>query len=137
MEHAGEFNPTKSSIRAISFSKERFFFPMVCLQCEEPVCEGVCPAGVIARDKDTLAVVIDRERCMGCKMCLMVCPFGNIGYSSDELAVFKCDLCKGEPACVAICPVEALEYKDIDDATLSRRREIVEQLSRVLKEAKF
>ena len=58
----------------------------------------MCPTGAIGRDAATDAVLISLERCIGCKMCMMVCPFGNIQSNGAKEPVVKCDLCGGEPS---------------------------------------
>jgi carbon-monoxide dehydrogenase iron sulfur subunit len=69
--------------------------------------------GAMQRDKETGAVECDEGKCVGCWMCIMVCPFGVISRDVHEGKIAsKCDLCigEGEPACVKNCPNEALVY---------------------------
>ena len=56
---------------------------------------------------------MDPEKCVGCWMCIMVCPIGAIYRDSEDKAAVKCDLCEGKeiPACVLSCPTNALLYK--------------------------
>lgn len=70
--------------------------------------------GAMARDPKTGAVLCDTQRCVGCWMCIMVCPVGAIRRGAGEQIASKCDLCLGEelPACVANCPNEALVLED-------------------------
>jgi carbon-monoxide dehydrogenase iron sulfur subunit len=67
------------------------------------------------RDKRTEAVLCNEEKCVGCWMCIMVCPFGVIkrDLESNKVAS-KCDLCLGEemPVCVQNCPNEALTFEE-------------------------
>ena len=68
------------------------------------------------RDEETGAVLCDEDRCVGCWMCVMVCPFGAIQRNTvGNKAASKCDLCYGEeiPACVANCPNEALTFVEV------------------------
>ena len=67
-----------ANIRINDYIKERFVVPMTCFHCEEAWCMKVCPAHAISRDEKTNAVVLDQEKCAGCKMCILACPYGNI-----------------------------------------------------------
>jgi carbon-monoxide dehydrogenase iron sulfur subunit len=88
-------------------------FAMQCRHCEEAPCIEACIVGAMHRDEETGAVLCDEDRCVGCWMCVMVCPFGAIQRNlGEDRAASKCDLCYGEdvPACVAHCPNEALTF---------------------------
>lgn len=131
---AGEFNPAKACIGVATFLDDNFYFPVTCQQCEEPVCLKVCPAGAITRNETTLAVEIDGKRCIGCKMCVMACPFGAPVFEPESGKVTKCDLCQGEPECVRFCAWGALEYVEADKAVAQKRREVARKLMDVLRE---
>ncbi len=94
------------------------FLKAQCLHCEHPPCASACLVGAIRKDPSG-PVVYDASRCIGCRYCMVACPFGNISYEYDKAftpRVRKCEMClhrtsKGElPACVEMCPVEALTY---------------------------
>ena len=136
-KHAGEFNPAKARVSVATFLDDYFYMPMTCQQCDEPVCEEVCPAGAIGRDEVTGAVKVDHERCVGCRMCVMACPFGAMAYSSDEESVFKCELCDGEPECALFCPWGAIEYREADEAVLDKKRRVALKLKEALGEVKM
>jgi anaerobic carbon-monoxide dehydrogenase iron sulfur subunit len=90
-------------------------FALQCRQCVEPSCLEACISGAMHRDEDTGAVVCDENRCVGCWMCIMVCPAGSIQQNlKGKRIASKCDLCYGSsvPACVANCPNEALTYEE-------------------------
>ena len=95
----------------------------------------VCPTEAIHRVCDTGPVLLNREQCIGCKFCILVCPFGVIDLSRDGKAVVKCDLCierteaGEEPACVAACPTGSLRFVELDEMLAQRRRTIVELVS--------
>jgi ferredoxin len=79
--------------------------------------------------EDGPPVLLDRQKCNGCRMCELVCPFGVVEISRDGKAMIKCDLCiertraGEEPACVAACPTGALRFVDVDvDGDVRRRR---------------
>ena len=100
--------------------------PIQCRHCEDAPCIAVCPTGAIARAGERGPVLIAEDRCIGCKLCLVVCPFGVIEVSRSGRAVVKCDLCiertkaGEEPACVAACPTTALRL--VDAGEFSRRK---------------
>ncbi|MFC1511279.1 4Fe-4S dicluster domain-containing protein [Candidatus Margulisiibacteriota bacterium] len=78
-----------------------------CQHCESAGCIDACMSGAIYKD-DRGAVLHDEEKCVGCWMCIMACPFGVI--SRQEKIALKCDLCpdRDEYACVKACPTRAL-----------------------------
>lgn len=84
-----------------------------CEQCDEPLCVFSCKSGALSRDPVTLRTTLDETRCVGCAMCLMVCPFG-IRMDSERSQVVRCDVCadRDVPACVAACPTRALGVHD-------------------------
>ncbi len=81
----------------------------------------MCPTGASYRDPDTNVVLVDKEKCIGCKYCMMACPYGVRSWSPSEHVVEKCTLCgqltaAGElPKCVAACCGSARFYGDLDD----------------------
>lgn len=90
-------------------------FALQCRQCLEPTCLEACISGAMQRDEETGAIVCDEARCVGCWMCIMVCPAGAVQQDlSGSKIASKCDLCVGAdiPACVAHCPNEALTFED-------------------------
>ena len=94
-------------------------FALQCRQCLEPSCLAACPSGAMHRDEASGAILCDESRCVGCWMCVMVCPAGAIRQNlSGTRVASKCDLCYGSemPACVANCPNEALTYEEMDEA---------------------
>lgn len=130
LEKAGEFNPARSRIRQVAFLEEALCLPLSCLQCEEPFCTKVCPSRALSRDEETGVVSIRAEACIGCRMCTLACPFGMVGFSPEGKAE-KCDLCGGEPECVAFCPSGALQFQEASRGRLAR----LVSLSQQLKEA--
>jgi carbon-monoxide dehydrogenase iron sulfur subunit len=93
-------------------------FALQCRHCDDPQCVEACMTGAMHRDADTGAIICDEEKCVGCWMCVMVCPFAAVtpGKTGDKKIASKCDLCGMEwddnPPCVANCPNEALKYED-------------------------
>ena len=101
--------------------------PMFCFQCEQAVCKAVCLVHAISRDEETGAIAINQDTCIGCKVCLMACPFGAIGQEPETRVMIKCDLCGGEPKCVRWCPNEAIQYEEAQVAVSTKQRRIVEE----------
>lgn len=107
----------------------RFGMPMQCRHCDDAPCVAVCPTGALHRTPEAGLVLLDAEACIGCRLCLLVCPFGAIELSRSGRAVVKCDRCLErtgigqEPACVAGCPTGALRFDEIAAYLRERRRQ--------------
>lgn len=121
--HYGVSNPSRSRINVIKWEDVGFYLPMVCQHCEEAACMSVCPKNAIYRDEKFDRVMINYDLCIGCKMCVMACPFGAMGMDTKERNVMKCDYCDGDPQCVDFCDIKAIDYVEADKATLKRKRE--------------
>ena len=91
-------------------------FPIQCRHCQDAPCMDGCPSGALYRDEEGL-VLVHAERCIGCWMCVMVCPFGAPQPFRHFRKVIKCDRCKGrdEPYCVESCPTHALVFMDTEE----------------------
>ena len=109
-ENEGVFNTAKSRIKVFTFHQEGRFVPYTCTQCDEAWCMQACPVDAIVINAKTGSKDIIEDRCVGCKVCTIACPFGAINYDPDSGVVTKCDLCGGEPMCVEACPTTALAY---------------------------
>lgn len=132
--HGQACNPNKSAVRIVKWEREGLEVPIVCQQCEEPACADICPVQAISRNTDTGAMVVDDGLCVGCRMCIVACPFGAISLDRDRRLVIKCDLCSGaEPWCVRFCEPGALVYQLPSAANLYKKRvagrRLVEALS--------
>lgn len=103
-------DPARSRIRTIRDLKESYFGPVVCIQCNEPDCLNICPAGAIHKDSESGIVSIDDKKCVRCLLCTLACPYCGIFYSHKDQKVIKCDLCDGDPECVKVCEPGALQY---------------------------
>lgn len=107
--------------------------PLPCMHCDKPPCVEICPTGASYKRPDGI-VIVDSERCIGCKSCIAVCPYGaryvrKVGVTGSPAGVVdKCKLCfhlldRGElPACVRACPTKAITFGDIDDPRSDVRR---------------
>jgi Fe-S-cluster-containing hydrogenase component 2 len=94
----GEYQPAKSVIRVSPFEGHTSYAPYTCTQCAEGWCMTACPVGAITISAVGAKDVLD-DRCVGCKLCTIACPYGTMFYDPDTRKAFKCDLCGGAPAC--------------------------------------
>jgi len=88
-------------------------FALQCRHCEDAPCVDACLTGAMSRNPDG-TVLNNKDKCVGCWSCIMVCPYGVIKRDTKNKKIAnKCDLCpdKDTPACVEACPNEALVYK--------------------------
>ncbi len=97
--------------------------PIVCRHCEDAPCMHACIAGAISRDAAGV-VATDKDRCIGCWTCVMVCPYGVIGRHLEEHKAYRCDRCpdRDMPACVNACPTHALVFQNATDYSRNVRR---------------
>ncbi|WP_027364048.1 4Fe-4S dicluster domain-containing protein [Desulfotruncus alcoholivorax] len=101
----------KGSEKVWRFVKEQ------CLHCDEPACASACFSKAIKKTKEG-PVVYDEKLCVGCRYCMLACPFSIPKYEWDKTfpRVRKCQMCAGrvakgeKPACVEVCPAGALTY---------------------------
>jgi carbon-monoxide dehydrogenase iron sulfur subunit len=87
-------------------------FAVSCRHCEDPLCVKSCISGAIKKENGV--VKVDREKCVGCCTCILVCPYGALTLS-DGGTISKCELCTqngGEPYCVKGCPNKAIVYEE-------------------------
>lgn len=85
-------------------------------------------------DPETGLVQVEAQRCVGCWMCVMVCPFGVITEELSSHKAVKCDRCREmdyNPACVQACPTQALEFVEVLEFARSGRRNVLDQLKGV------
>jgi len=89
--------------------------PLSCNHCERPVCAEVCPTKAITRRPDGI-VLIDPDRCTGCRLCSWACPYGAPQFDAVAGVMTKCTFCVEDvdagrpPSCVAACPMRALDF---------------------------
>lgn len=96
---------------------DKISYAVSCRHCTDPICVMSCIAGAISK-KDGV-VVIDKNKCVGCLTCVLVCPYGALAPSESGV-MQKCELCttnsRGEPACAAGCPNHAIVYEQRGEA---------------------
>ncbi|MGC7870166.1 4Fe-4S dicluster domain-containing protein [Desulfosporosinus sp. SYSU MS00001] len=147
-----EFNPRLSVIKTAAVSA-----PIQCRHCEDAPCANACPEGCIVNKEGV--IYINQRTCIGCKTCIVACPFGAIEMVSsyedgekkqqaglkcddggklcikEKMVANKCDLClgrQGGPACMEVCPTDAFRIVNSDDLvreTKEKRRRSVIGLS--------
>ncbi len=103
-----------------------------CMHCEHPACVSACIVGALKK-QETGAVVWDTNKCIGCRYCMVACPFQIPAFEYQKALqprIMKCDFCAdrraagGLPACVEQCPVEALTYGRRDDLVRAARERV-------------
>ena len=115
---------------------EGFVIPLQCRQCEDAPCMEICPTEALNRADQDSPVMVDHDLCIGCKWCVLACPFGVITVDEKSRTVVKCDQCferleRGElPACVSSCPTGALEFKTMDEIVAEKREAFLVQIER-------
>jgi len=101
---------------------KRHFAVLRCNHCAEPPCVEVCPVTAMYQRPDGL-VDFDHDACIGCKACMQACPYDAIYMDPDSNTAAKCNFCSHRvdegllPACVVVCPEEALLFGDLEDPT--------------------
>ena len=136
-----------------------YFFPQPCYHCDNPPCTKVCPVDATFKRQDGV-VLIDNERCIGCRFCMAACPYGARtfnwgrphdppqalaeGYSPEHGfprrvgTVEKCDFCpdmaaQGKlPACVSGCPMGAIYYGDENEDAVTNSQGDTQRFSKLL-----
>lgn len=122
--------PEKFTSRLHVVETANITVPVQCRQCENAPCVQACPKNALQQGRH--CVEIYENECIGCKACMLACPYGAIeikkAEAGDAVQVIKCDLCKGQekgPACIDVCPTKALrEIKEraITDKISERRK---------------
>lgn len=128
---AAVFEPDPPRKRVFACEAADKKIALQCRHCEEPFCVKVCPTQALTKDKESGLVLHRAERCIGCGMCQMACPFGLISRRANSKVIVKCDLCPDldSPACVEACPTKALFVGDAGEVMNIKRKSLVKQLS--------
>lgn len=93
---------------------DKICFAVNCRHCDDPICVKSCIAGALSKSSDGV-VEIDKNKCVGCYTCVLVCPFGCV-VPDENGVISKCELCTknafGEPNCVKGCPNKAIVFEE-------------------------
>ena len=101
-------------------NNRRIFSVHRCNHCEAAPCVDICPTTSLYIRDDGI-VDFDSDRCIGCKSCMQACPYDALYIDPETHTAAKCNFCAHrvdagyEPACVIVCPVEAITSGDLDD----------------------
>ncbi|MCP3905654.1 MAG: polysulfide reductase NrfD [Planctomycetes bacterium] len=117
----GDFRTWVKYIEQGTFPEvKRHFAVLRCNHCTDAPCVTICPVNALEKRPDGI-VDLDRDACIGCRACMQACPYDAIYVNADSGAAEKCHYCahrveRGlDPACVVVCPVEAILPGDLDD----------------------
>jgi Fe-S-cluster-containing dehydrogenase component len=122
------FNPSRSRIQVLKDERTNLLLPMVCLQCDEPLCQEACPSGALVENEMGI-LVVDDEACIGCLSCVTACIYGGIALDPLTRKVIKCDLCEGDPACIKACDYDAIKMIESGARGFQERVEGIRTLS--------
>ncbi|HJO72960.1 MAG TPA: 4Fe-4S dicluster domain-containing protein [Rhodospirillales bacterium] len=124
-------NILRSRIRLVR-TEPVLMVSIACRACAEPACVDICPQpGAMVINPENGLVMVDNSHCDGCAHCIDACPFGVIALNPDTKLAVICDLCEDRakgPACVEICPKDALEISTPEIIAQKARKGALRQL---------
>ena len=129
----------RSWVKVIEADGQRAFLPRLCNHCDNPPCVPVCPVKATYRREDGL-VLVRYDRCIGCKACMIACPYNARFVHPVKSVVDKCTFCAHRieddrlPACVEACPTRAILFGDLNDTNSEIARHLREAEVKTLKE---
>ncbi len=135
LSHDKEVDPLNSRIRVVKWEESVHSIALNCRQCEDAPCQNICPTGAISRDTEIDTTKIDYDQCIGCRSCVLICPFGAMAFNTKTRKVFKCDLCQGDPWCVKFCAYGTLEFVGTNEMHHSRITSTAEKILMAQKSA--
>lgn len=118
-------------------NRQTEFIPVLCMQCNNPPCVRACPTKATYKDQQHGIVMMENRKCIGCKTCVIACPYDARFFNEETHAMDKCDFCihtrlaKGEKltACSAACPTGTRTFGDLADPE-SKVYRLVHQLEK-------
>jgi carbon-monoxide dehydrogenase iron sulfur subunit len=127
--HTGTINPSRSRIKIVNWEGVGHL-PMTCNHCEQAYCVEVCPTKACHREpENNNRVTIDKKLCIGCRTCIIACPFGHPFFDIQDRVTVKCDYCDGDPQCVRFCYFQAVSFTDADKTSVAKKREFALQVN--------
>ena len=109
--HEERFSPSLSRVTVIKVDEFGMDYPVFCRQCGTcPPVDG-CPTDALTAENGM--VVLDKEACTGCGICIEACTYGAIKMDESTKPLI-CDLCGGEPVCAERCPTEAITFEEAE-----------------------
>jgi len=121
-----------TTIRALRQDNETHYIRRQCRHCLDPECVSVCIVGALQKTPDG-PVIYDKDICIGCRYCLIACPWEIPRYSWEDTVPYvqKCDFCYervvvdgGVPACVEACPTQATIFGDREELLAEAHRRL-------------
>lgn len=115
--HGRGADPSRGAIQILRDAFREYEFQAVCRLCDEPECVAACMAAALSREPGTGRILFDEDKCVGCWMCVMVCPHHAIVRDAKAGKAIRCDQCAGRelPACFAACSTGAIQCVEIED----------------------
>lgn len=110
-----------------------FHLALSCNHCDEPACVAGCPTAALHKVDDG-TVQYDADRCVVCRNCMTVCPYGAPQHDEDANLIAKCDACKAlrdagrNPVCVDACPMRAIEFGELDELRAAHGDDLTSEL---------
>ena len=116
-----DFEANNCGLRTVMINEgvegREYTVPLMCAHCAKPLCVEVCPSGALAKRIDGI-VTVDKDACIGCRYCLVACPFGVPQFSDKDGIMEKCDYCchridegnEDGPKCASFCSVKGLKW---------------------------
>ncbi len=115
-------------IEGMGDKPDGFFLPMNCFHCDPAPCVLACPTSAMRkREKDGI-VYVEELMCIGCKACIIACPYGAITFNPMTMKVEKCDYCYNRvekgllPSCVSKCVTNCLYFVEVEEVPKERHR---------------
>jgi Fe-S-cluster-containing dehydrogenase component len=111
----------RTRILEIENRGHKSFLPVLCFHCDFAPCVVACPTKASHKRKEDGIVLVDPKKCIGCKVCMLACPYDARYYNEEIKAIDKCTFCqprlaKGlKPACVEACPAHVRVFGDLND----------------------
>jgi len=134
VHHTGSSNPSRARIKVVKWEEAGVYLPMICNHCEKAYCVEVCPTKACHREPElNNRVVIDKNLCIGCRTCIVACPFSHPFFDVKDRVTVKCDHCDGDPLCVAFCDMKAVKYVDVDKVPTAKKRDIAIKFAESMK----